>query len=103
MTLGQGSSEIKLFLAVIEGGTKGAQVWHGFLSGLDLVTPQNSLKILVAGFCGEDPGHFCCTSLHFSFLTKCSAEESSVLAGTGEAGTESAAVRRGHGYTTQVW
>lgn len=82
MTLGNGSSEIKLFLAIIEGGTKGAQVWYGSLSGpdLSLVTPQEQLKMLVAGFCGKDPGHFCHPSLHF-FLTKCSAEESSVLAG----------------------
>lgn len=43
MTLGKGSSEIKFFLAVIEGGTKETQAWYGFLSGpdLSLVSPQH--------------------------------------------------------------
>lgn len=61
--------------------------------------------VLITGFCGKVLEPLCLTSPHFSFLTvsKPSAEESNILAGMGEAGTEHAAVTRGHGYTIQVW
>lgn len=59
----------------------------------------------MAGFCAKALESLYHANLRFSFLTlsKPSAEESSVLAGMGEAGTEPAAVTRGHGYTTPVW
>lgn len=103
MTPGKVSSETKLFLGISEG----AQAWYGSLPGPDLilVITQDQVKVLMTGFCGKVLEPLCLTSLHFSFLTisKPLAEESNVLAGMGEAGTEPAAVTRGHGYTTQVW
>jgi len=105
--MGRASSETQLFPPITEEGARGAQVWYGSLPGQDLslVIPQDQVKVLMTGFCAKVLEPLCLTSLHFSFLTlsKPSAAESNVLAGMGEAGTEPAAVTRGHGYTTQVW
>lgn len=57
----------------------------------------------MTGFCGKVLGHLCYSLPFFLTISKPSADESNVLAGMGEVGTEPAAVTGGLGYTTQVW